>query len=494
MSEYGEGIFLGDSRPSLEKAMKMYAGAKEWNARNGVEECCATNENFFLGRQWEGVNANGLPTPVFNILKRDVLFVVSSITSENLSVRAEPMGRLTAAEKHAADLVQQELERLCELNDVPRLARRMARDAAVRGDGCLYTYWDTKSGRPVTECIENTRVFFGNPCDREVEHQSWIMVERRQETRLVRKRAREGGQRHWQDIRADAEGDTPRPELRADGMTTVILLMYREEGRIWGYEFCPSGVIRDPFDMGLVRYPICWLNWDYVTDSYHGQAMITGLIPNQIFINKAWAMSMLSLMTTAYPKVIYDKTRIPQWDNRVGAAIAVAGGDMDSVAKILDPAQVSPQIAAFIEMAIEETNRNLGANNASLGDVSPDNTSAILALQRAAATPSEITKQNLRACLEDLMRIYVDFMAGFLMELGDGEFAPGLRSLPLRLRLDVGASTYFSELAAVSCLEGLLKNGLITAAQYLERLPQGYVPDRDGLLREMKGGEENGGE
>ena len=32
------------------------------------------NENFFIGKQWEGVESNGLPTPVFNFLKRVTLF------------------------------------------------------------------------------------------------------------------------------------------------------------------------------------------------------------------------------------------------------------------------------------------------------------------------------------------------------------------------------------------------------------------------------------
>ena len=79
------------------------------------------------------------------------------------------------------------------------------------------------------------------------------------------------------------------------------------------------------------------------------------LIPNQIFINKLFAMSMISLMTTAYPKIVYDKTRVPKWDNRVGAAIGINGGDVNSVAKIIDPAQISPQIAQFIQLAIDYT-------------------------------------------------------------------------------------------------------------------------------------------
>ena len=62
--------------------------------------------------------------------------------------------------------------------------------------------------------------------------------------------------------------------------------------------------IRGDLDLGIKLYPLTWMNWDYVQDCYHGQAMITGLLPNQIFVNKLFAMSMISLMTLAYPKVV----------------------------------------------------------------------------------------------------------------------------------------------------------------------------------------------
>ena len=130
--------------------------------------------------------------------------------------------------------------------------------------------------------------------------------------------------------------------------------------------------------------------------------MITGLIPNQIFVNKLWAMAQLSLMTTAFPKVVYDATRVGKWDNRIGAAIGIQGGDVNNVAKIIDPASISPQISQFIQLAVEETEQSLGATSVALGDTRPDNTSAIIALQRAASTTSEITKQNLYKSIEDL--------------------------------------------------------------------------------------------
>lgn len=512
-NEMSEGLFGGSDRPSAEVGWRLYERGRSFNEAISLDDTVNTNENFFIGKQWEGVQANGLPTPVFNILKRDVCFVVSSITSDNLTVQATPLASTsgTDALSFPARVLNEELEALMEQNNVTGLVRDMARDAAVRGDGCLYSYWDpdVKTGRDArggvrTELIENTRVYFGNPNDRRVEAQPYILIESREMVRDVRRRARKNGCPDWDEIRPDEDRTHGEEEKRTDDKVTLLLLLWKNEetGEVWGYEFTKKSEVRAPWSLGIRRYPIVWLSWDYVTDCYHGEAMLTGLIPNQIFINKAWAMSILSLMTSAYPKIIYDKTRIAKWDNRVGAAIGVAGGDMTSVARIMDPAQVSPQIAQFIQLAIDQTNRNLGANSAALGDVSPDNTSAIIALQRAAATPSEITKQNLRAAIEDLARVYIEFIAGYYgvrivdtEDGGEGLFDFGcFGDMPMTMKIDVGASSYFSEIASIGTLDNLLTQGRITTEQYLERIPDGYIPDRRGLLRELREKNLTGGE
>lgn len=475
----GEGLFLGEFEPTRENVFRLLERGRSYNASVRLRETVNMNENFFVGKQWEGVQSNGLPTPVFNILKRDVCFVVSNITSDNLAAI------VTGAEQDGsgdglAELIGRELAALMEENDVVGLSRELARDAAVRGDGCLFTWWDPSRGRRGgirTELIENTRVYFGNPNDRHVESQPYIIIESRVPLREARRRARENGFRDWEDITAE-DGASDR--------ATVALMLWRDEdsGEIMAFECTRACVVRGVWSLGIRRYPVVWMCWDYVQDSYHGQAMITGLIPNQIFINKAWAMSILSLMTTAYPKVIYDRTRIAKWDNRVGAAIGVNGGDMASVARIMDPAQVSPQIADFIELAIEQTNRNLGATSAALGDVKPENTSAIFALQRASATPSEITKQSLRRAVEELLRIYIEFIGAYygVRETTEGETDFGeVHHRKLRLRVDVGAGAYYSEIAAMQTLDRLLDKGLITLREYLDRLPEGVVRRREEL-------------
>lgn len=504
MADLDEGLFLGSSTPDCRCGWQMYLKCRSFNDSISLDETVTTNENFFIGKQWEGVNANGLPTPVFNILKRDVCFVVSTITSDNLSVKASPMAASfrTKELEHPTKILNEELEAIFERVNLTGLVREFARDAAVRGDGCLFTYWEpgTSPGRGEirTEVVENTRVYFGNPNLRQVESQPFIIVESRESARSARRRARSNGVADWQDIVPDDDNTGIPSEKRSDDKVTVLLLLWKDEatGEVCAYEFTQKSPIREPWHMGIRRYPIVWLCWDYVPDCYHGEAMLTGLIPNQIFINKAWAMSILSLMTTAYPKVIYDRTRIPKWDNRVGAAIGVNGGDMGSVARIMDPAQISPQIAQFIELAVDQTNRNLGANSTALGDTRPDNTSAIIAMQRAAATPSEITKQNLRYAIEELARIYTEFIGAYYglrpVDGEDGEtelFDYGIFSaIPMELKIEVGASSYYSEIASLSTLDNLLSQGRITTEQYLERIPDGYIPDRRGLLDELKQG------
>jgi len=61
-----------------------------------------------------------------------------------------------------------------------------------------------------------------------------------------------------------------------------------------------------------------------------------------------------------------------------------------------------------------------------------------------------------------------------------------LRRVGLTLRLDVGASSYWSEIAAVQTLDNLLAAGKIDMVDYLERLPEGYIPGKQELLDKLR--------
>ena len=507
-----------------EKIWKQYCAGLDFNNKLRLVENVANNENFFIGKQWEGVVSNGLPTPVFNILKQIVLHQVATITSDNFTISATPL-RASANDKRlemASQVVNSELRALFKVNKLPNLSRIMMRNAAVDGDGCMFTYFDPDAptgldgirGAIKTEIIDNTRVLFGNPNSRSVQSQPYIIIWKRRQIDDVKDEARANGlsEEEIQNISADTDDNNSRMDSYVDDKCTVLTKLWRDKktGTIWGCEVTKGAVIRKPYDVRIKSYPVTWICWDYVQECYHGQALITGLIPNQEFINKAYAMAMLSQMTSAFPTKLYDRTRVTKWTNQVGAQIAV-DCSVEGVAKILEPAQISPQIAQFINSTIENTQSLTGATAAALGNTRPDNTSAIIALQRAAAIPAEITKQNLYECLEDLGRIYIEFMAAYYgtrpvdipaaVAVGDeiAQFANAnvgmmqqefdfaqLEDCPMTIGLDVGASSYWSEVASMQTLENLLQLGLITVADFLERIPDGYVAKRQELLDKYK--------
>lgn len=515
-------------KPTPELVSKRYDKGVMFNTQIGLYDTVTENENFFIGKQWEGVEANGLPTPVFNFLKRVTLFQIATISSDNLSMQATPLNSTSryglADLEQVTDVINKQFAEIFERNKIVTKVREFMRNAAVDGDGATYSWFDPDmetgqeaKGGIVTEIIENTRIIFGNPNERNVQQQPYIIIPMRKQVEYVKNLAEKNGVKKddVDSIRADSEAYGNKMDALTDDRVSMYIYLYRdfETGTIHSYKCTQNVELEEDKDTELKHYPITWMNWDYIQDSYHGQALISQLLPNQKFVNKAFAMAMISLMTTAYPKIVYDKTRIPKWDSRVGAAIGVNGGDMNSIAKIIDPAQISPQISQFIDLAVNYTQNFMGASDAALGDTRPDNTSAIIALQRASNAPLELVKLNMYESIEDLGRIYLDMMRVYYgtryvqvkflskqemnnqplgMSIQDTNFNKPfdfsiLNEIPMSLKLDVGASSYWSEITTVQTLDNLLMQGKIELVDYLERIPEGYVSKKQELIDKLQG-------
>ena len=510
-------------KPTPELVSKRYDKGVMFNTQIGLYDTVTENENFFIGKQWEGVEANGLPTPVFNFLKRVTLFQIATISSDNLSMQATPLNSTSryglADLEQVTDVINKQFAEVFERNKIVTKVREFMRNAAVDGDGATYSWFDPDmetgqeaKGGIVTEIIENTRIIFGNPNERNVQEQPYIIIPMRKQVEYVKNLAEKNGVKKddIDSIRADSEAYGNKMDALTDDRVSMYIYLYRdfETGTIHSYKCTQNVELEEDKDTELKHYPITWMNWDYIQDSYHGQALISQLLPNQKFVNKAFAMAMISLMTTAYPKIVYDKTRIPKWDSRVGAAIGV-----NSIAKIIDPAQISPQISQFIDLAVNYTQNFMGASDAALGDTRPDNTSAIIALQRASNAPLELVKLNMYESIEDLGRIYLDMMRVYYgtryvqvkflskqemnnqplgMSIQDTNFNKPfdfsiLNEIPMSLKLDVGASSYWSEITTVQTLDNLLMQGKIELVDYLERIPEGYVSKKQELIDKLQG-------
>lgn len=288
---------------------------------------------------------------------------------------------------------------------------------------------------------------------------------------------------------------------------------------VWVSKHTKFADIVPPVDTGLTYYPIAWGNWERQKNQYHGRALVTGIIPNQIYINSMFALIMRHQQMLGFPKTLYDANVIGQWNNAVGQAIGVydlpPDKRMSDLYGVIQPADMSTQIMRCIEMAMQFTKDCLGATDAQLGNVRPDNTSALIALQSSSQVPLE----NPQACkyewIEDIGRILLDMMGTYYGERPvvrrSTQTAPfmdqttglpstvqdtqsviemydfrKLKHLWLNVRADVGASTYWSRIAIVQTLDNLKQSGVLDVVDYLERMPEEYIPRKDELLAKLK--------
>ena len=296
-----------------------------------------------------------------------------------------------------------------------------------------------------------------------------------------------------------------------------------------------DGVIYEDVDTGLSRYPVAWGNWEKQKNQYHGRALVTGIVPNQIFINSMMALVFRHLQLQSFPKTLYNADLIGGWDNEVGSAIGVRNlppnMDLRSVAASIQPADMSSQIMLAIDKALSYTKECLGATDAQMGNVRPDNTSALMVLQSSSEVPLENVRAGLHEWLEQIGAILLDMMGSCYgrrplvrersMEepetdeagrpvidpvsgrmkmrtvtrrvLEDFDFSQ-FRHLWLNVAADVGATTYYSEIAMVQTLDNLRRDGVLELIDYLERIPDKLIPRKQELIESIREREKQDGE
>lgn len=289
-----------------------------------------------------------------------------------------------------------------------------------------------------------------------------------------------------------------------------------------------STVIYEDVDTGLSLYPIAWGNWERQKNQYHGRALVTGMLPNQISINKLFASAIRHVDLMAFSKTIYNADLISSWNNEIGQAIGVhglqPGQSIQQVAYNLQPSDMSNQVFALIDKAMAYTKECLGTTDAQMGNVKPENTSALMVLNTNAEVPLENIRAGEYEWLEDCCKIILD-MQGTLYGkrpvimskvfkdiVTDAGGVPvidpmtgqmktqevtykvvenfnfnELKNVALSMKIDAGATTYFSEIAMTQTLDNLRRDGTLDVIQYLERLPDKLVPKKKELIDELRG-------
>ena len=236
---------MDEKERTPQRVYAEYEEGVQFNEGIKLYETVETNENFFIGKQWEGVRSNGLPTPVFNFLKRVVLFSVANVSTDNLKLHAKPLpssgSAQTAVLEKLSDILNDQFSAIFERNEMGGCIREFCRNAAVDGDGCMYTYWDADAetgqesrGEIRTEVLQNTQVIFGNPNRRNVQEQPYLIIERRMTVKEAKKYAKSNGvsERDLQNITASEKESGNQHLDQLGGEKLYLTVMHSLRRRI----------------------------------------------------------------------------------------------------------------------------------------------------------------------------------------------------------------------------------------------------------------------
>ncbi len=509
------------------------------------------NRRFFGGDQWHGARCGGeRPLVRHNIIRRIGDYKMAAVGGNPVAVSFSADGVANTAllrertyrNKELAaggaplslpfdeeiglvtDALSHYFEVTAERVGFEELRAAVLRGAYTTGTGILYTYWDDRirTGQyadeartvPITgdiacEVLDVENVYFGDPTVENVQEQPFIVIAQRRTVSELRRMAKRYGRSKDEiaSIRPDRDEFTPEGEPEGEGKAILLTKFYKQyddngDAHLYGVQVCRGVTIRPAWEMSVRLYPLCVFRWDALPDCVYGQSEITHLIPNQIAINRMLTASVWAMMMQGLPTLLVNGDVVQQpVTNDPGQVIRVfgSGDDVRSALTYVDPPQFSSALSTEIEGLIHNTLAQSGANAVSLGDVTPENTSAIVAVREVAMMPLQTVQTRFYAFCEQIARLWAEFwITGYgnralavRDEFGtwylpfDGE---RYRDLMLRVKVDVGAATLWSESQSIVTLDNLFDRGVITAEQYLRRLPRGIVPDVDGLLREMGDG------
>ncbi|MBR2041520.1 MAG: hypothetical protein IJ945_04030 [Oscillospiraceae bacterium] len=482
-----------------------YLEGENYHRSINLHETVKRNEKFYNGEQWEGVNAPDLEKPVINIFRRAVTYLESQIISDDVGVSIETLG-----ENHENDILGRQIERIIEKTKAKSKNRELIKDAAITGDGAFYAWFDPekgKSGEIELELLDNEKVIFKNPFEKDIQKQKSIILVKRMMLDEVKELAEENGvlAEEISMIQPDDSGDYAGENKDAGKrLVTVLLRFWKEDGNIWFSESTREVFIRKPIRTKAKLYHVAWMNWDSVKDSYHGASAMKPYIPNQIYVNKMWAMAMVFSSKMAWPQRFYDATKIRGGlSNKVGQAIGVAGDPKSAVYFDAPAGNMSAQVLELVDRTIRYTRESLGVTDAALGEVKPENTSAIVAASEQTAAPLIFQKQANHQLWEDLVNIFIDIIREMYGKreitffkkdehgnkfLSTEEFDfDKIDYDGLDIKINIGAATYWSQLMQVQTMDAFFKNGIIDdAVLYLEHLPEGYVSGKEEIIRAIK--------
>ncbi|MGN7457885.1 hypothetical protein ACTHPH_24000 [Paenibacillus pasadenensis] len=508
---------------------KRYTEGKSYLRSRGFLDAWPLYERMKAGDQWPPATARtkSLPRPVFNIIDFISNHKVSTVMNENVKMLFSPQEAVDEGEQspealvaiQAAESFTRYSDTVWELIKQDELNEEALESASNSGTGIWHYYWDSsvKGGMTMPwigemqgETLDPINVFFGNPQQRRVQKQPFVIITHREMVDSVREEAMANGLSR--ELVSTIQGDSDQTDEGYDGArkevgqgtkVTVKTMYWREDGQVMFCRTAGSQLVKKPTFTGFKSYPLVVMQWKRRKKSIHGIGDAEGIVPNQRAINLMLAMSVYSSQLTGWPKMKINPAYVDpnQINNDPSVPLIDRSPQGETGADYMTPGQMSPHIPKLIDSFIDYTKTLSSAQDAATGDMQSGNlnASAIMLLQKAAGVPIESIKKRFYRAMEDVGRVWEEFWKTkyntarrVAMKDDEGEgYAETFRGtdyadIGLNLKIDIGPSSSYSEQLMMASLDKLYEKQAISTEQYLRYAPKNVVPFKDRLLKELE--------
>lgn len=500
---------------------ELYEKGRNFHRQKGVYYDTDRNYRFYQGDQWNGVKlGDGVEPVVKNFIKPIVKYKVSVI-HDNLyaivysSQNYEDMAFRPIAERYC-EILNNYAAKVWEQGKMDFLGRRLTKDSAINGEGILYVDFDKEKKIPVNEIIKKNDVYFGNENDDDIQSQPYILIRKRMPVSNAVEFALSKGMSEdkiplivGDNDTFEESGDAAKEEL--DSMVTIVYKLYKDGGEVKfsvATRYCD---IAKDVSMGLKLYPVAHFNWEEAEGSARGVGEVKPLIPNQIEVNRTEVRRVLTVKYQAYQQKVVDISKVsnPQALNTVGGVIKVSGQTVDDVRKIvgtIPASQMSPDVKELQDGLIQFSRDLAGAGDTATGQVDPESASgrAILAVQRASASPLTEQRESYKNFIEDVAKIWLDYVlahsdGGIKMEEKVTDPNTGketirlvavpksaLEKLQASVKIEVTPKSVYDRFAVERTIENLFVSGLLHVDRVNELEVYGNLLDDDAVAPKEK--------
>ncbi len=488
-------------------AWQRYNAGADYKNANNYYNTVDENYRYYQGDQWGNTQSNGLPLPVFNIIKPVIRYKTSIIKQNDTAILYTTENTRDAEYdtlKQIAEVLTTYSKVLWEKNKMDYLNECMLTDAAITGNGFIYHYFDGNKKEITSELVDGVNIYPSNPNMADIQSQEYIIIAFRKSLGAVKREAEQAHKNKLNNLSKDdidnimpdtdtryQAGDNAKIEMRDSEMVTELLMFWRDykTGTIHFSKSTRDYEIVKDTDLGLKMYPIAMMTWEPAKNFFFGVPDAKSLIPNQDYINTIASMIMASTTFASFPKMIYNADLIDNPSTEAGVAIGVTGGfNIRDAIGYISPQGVGSDAFNMFERTISLTKELMGANDGALGNINPENASgrAILAVAEQSAVPLDGIKRRYYNYIEDnaliwadMWRVYHSGDAKIVTVQEENEEQPQTYSispdawdkLMLNVKVEVGPSSRWSELVMTQILDNLLGKQMIDLEFYVNAMP-----------------------